>query len=111
MRPALLMLPLLTACAAMPNDPGGLSAWPGALFGAGADTAQSGAVELVVKTHHTALLTEIAAGGGPTLTRAMDTAGIPLPDRPARLIQLNADLGLYAANPGALVTALTVYGR
>ena len=107
MRPALLLVLFLAACTGGANDPGGISAWPGALFGA---PRSDGAVELVVKANHPALLQEIAAGGGPTLTRAMDTAGIPPQDRPARLIQLNADLGLYAANPGALVTALTVYG-
>ena len=69
-----------------------------------------GAVELIVKTNHPTLLEEIAAGGGPVLTRAMDTARIPAADRPARVLQLQGDLGLYQSNPGALVVALMVYG-
>lgn len=69
-----------------------------------------GAVELFVKTNHPALINEINAGGGPTLTEAMNTANIPTEDRPARVLQLQSDLGLYNANPGALVTALMVYG-
>jgi len=40
----------------------------------------------------------------------MDAANIPVEDRPARIFQMQSDLGLYNANPGALVTALMVYG-
>jgi hypothetical protein len=40
----------------------------------------------------------------------MDLAAIPARDRPARTIQLRADSGLYENAPGALVTALMVYG-
>jgi len=69
-----------------------------------------GAVEPYVKTNLSALLTGIAAGGSPEVTHAFDLAGIPAADRPARLIQLEGDRGLYEANPGALVSALMVYG-
>jgi hypothetical protein len=41
----------------------------------------------------------------------MDAARIPERDRPARVIQLQSDMGLYAVNPGALVVALMVYGN
>jgi hypothetical protein len=40
----------------------------------------------------------------------METAGIPLQDRPARITQLRGDIAIYDGNPGALVTALMVYG-
>lgn len=70
-----------------------------------------GAVEILVKTNHPALIAEINTGSGPVLTQAMDTARIPVEDRPTRIIQLQSDLGLYQANPGALITALMVYGR
>lgn len=71
----------------------------------------NGAVEVLVKSNHPALIAEIDAGGGPLLTRAFDAAGVPEQDRPARTLQLQGNLGLYDANPGALVTALSVYGR
>jgi len=70
-----------------------------------------GRVEVLVKSNHPALIDQINAGSGPILTQAMDTARIPAPDRPARIIQLQSDLGLYQANPAALVTALMVYGK
>ena len=60
-----------------------------------------GAVEVLVKSNHPALVDQINAGAGPVLVR----------DRPARIIQLQSNLGLYAANPGALATALMLYGR
>ncbi len=71
----------------------------------------NGAVEVLVKSNHPALIAEINAGGGPLLTRTFDAAGVPVQDRPARTLQLQGNLGLYDANPGALVTALSVYGR
>jgi hypothetical protein len=71
----------------------------------------TGAVEVLVKSNHPALIAEIGAGGGPLLTRVFDAAGVPVQDRPARTLQLRGNLGLYDANPGALVTALSVYGR
>ena len=68
-------------------------------------------LEVYVKTNHAALVDDVAAGGGPTLDRAMDLAGIPESDQPTRALQLRTDAGLYDASPGALVTALTIYGR
>ncbi len=73
--------------------------------------ATNGAVEVLVKSNHPALIAEINAGGGPLLTRAFDVAGVPQQDRYARTLQLQGNLGLYDANPGALVTALSIYGR
>ena len=73
--------------------------------------SSNGAVEVLVKSNHPALIAEINAGTGPLLTRAFDAAGVPEQDRPARTLQLQGNLGLYDANPGALVTALSVYGR
>jgi hypothetical protein len=75
-----------------------------------AEAQQRGAVEVAVKSAYPGILDEIEAGAGPNLSRALDAAGVPAQDRPARLIQLRGDLGLYEANPGALVTALTLYG-
>jgi hypothetical protein len=77
---------------------------------AAAYSQRRGAVELVVKSEFPAILNDINAGSGPILTRAMDAALIPVQDRPTRVLQLQGDLGLYSANPGALITALMVYG-
>jgi hypothetical protein len=77
---------------------------------ADAYSQRRGAVELIVKSEFPVLLNDITTGSGPALTRAMDAALIPAQDRPARALQLQGDLGLYSGNPGALVTALMVYG-
>ena len=68
-------------------------------------------LELFVKTNHGALVQEISAGGGPALSEALALAGVPAGDRAARTLQLQADAGLYASSPGALVATLTLYGR
>ncbi|MEJ8560656.1 hypothetical protein QTO30_05025 [Yoonia sp. GPGPB17] len=80
------------------------------VIGNAAYEKRRGEVELVVKSNYEAIKTDIRAGGGPILTKAMDAAGIPERDRPARIIQLQSDMGLYQTTPGALVTALMVYG-
>ena len=99
---ALLLLLLLAGCT------GGLNV--GSLVSP-ADAQRRGAVEVAVKGAYPGILDEIEAGGGPALAGALDAAGVPLQDRPTRLIQLRGDLGLYEANPGALVSALLLYGR
>jgi hypothetical protein len=75
-----------------------------------AEAQRRGAVEVAVKSAYPGILDQIEAGGGPDLARAFDAAGVPPGDRPARVIQLRGDLGLYGANPGALVAALMLYG-
>mgnify|MGYP004540382017 CR=1 FL=1 len=95
----LLLVLTLAACAS----------GPGALLDP-ALAQRRGAVEVAVKSAHPGILEEIDAGGGPALSRALDAAGVPPEDRPARLLQLKGDLGLYRANPGALVAALVLYG-
>ncbi|EPX83331.1 hypothetical protein ruthe_02957 [Rubellimicrobium thermophilum DSM 16684] len=95
---------LLAACAASP----GLNV--GALMNP-AEAQRRGAVELAVKTAFPGILNEIAAGGGPSLTAAMDAAGVPPGDRAARILQLQGDISLYGSNPAALAAALLLYGR
>jgi hypothetical protein len=95
-RALLLLLVLLPAC------------------GAAIDPVQAqrrGAVELAVKGGYPAILDEIEAGTGPNLWRAFDAAGVPISDRSARTTQLQGDLGLFEANPGALVAAILLYGH
>lgn len=72
--------------------------------------ARQAEVEVIVKSNFDAVIRDIRAGGGPTLTSAFDAAGVPDQERATRAFQLNNDLGLYAGNPGALVTAIMVYG-
>lgn len=113
MRWPMISVLLISACSSDPNHLGnpvllplsGLSTG----FGNAAYTQRRGQVELFVKTNFTDIKNDIRAGGGPTLTAAMDTAGIPAADRPTRIIQLQSDMGLYENTPGALVTALMVY--
>ncbi len=115
-RPILILALLgVAACSGETNHTGNRLTLPIRAPGSDADNADDarrrGQVELFVKTHHTELIDEILGNGGPQLTEAMALAGIPDRDRPARLIQLRADAGLHAANPGALVVALLVYGQ
>lgn len=98
---------LLLALLAVPACTQGLNV--GALVDP-AEAQRRGAVEVAVKSAYPGILDEIGAGGGPSITRAMEAAGVPVGDRPARIIQLRGDLGLYEANPGALVAALMLYG-
>jgi len=107
----LCCLPLTAGCTTLP----GLNIFgTGGALASPADNAayrqRRGAVEIIVKSDLNSVLSDIATGGGPTLTRAFDTAGVPAQDRPARIIQLEGDRGLYEVNPGALVTALMLYG-
>lgn len=69
-----------------------------------------GAVELIVKTSHPAILRDISAGGGPDLTRAMEAAAIPPEDRAARILALQSDFDVYESSPGALTSALRLWG-
>ena len=113
-RIAPLLLLLLAACTTQENHLGNPLLWPFNAVQNGISNAaysqRRGSVEVIVKSEFPAILTDISAGGGPALTRAMDAALIPAQDRPTRVLQLRGDLGLYSANPGALVTALRVFG-
>ncbi|WP_342070970.1 hypothetical protein [Yoonia algicola] len=82
----------------------------GTVFGSAASAQRRGAVEITVKANFADIIADIRAGGGPILSEAMDTAGIPPRDRPTRIIQLQSNMGLYQSNPGALVSTLMVYG-
>ena len=107
-------LPLIAACSTEANHLGNPLIWPFNAVQNGIDNAaysqRRGTVELIVKSEFPGILTDISAGSGPALTRAMDAALIPAQDRPTRVLQLQGDLGLYSANPGAVVTALMVFG-
>lgn len=103
----------LAGCSGEANHLGNPLWWPiNALTSATENTIYNqrrGQVEIVVKSNYPGIVDEIRAGGGPALTEAMDIAGIPAADRPARIVQLQGDINIYNGNPGALVTALMVY--
>ncbi|SEW11435.1 hypothetical protein SAMN04488515_1118 [Cognatiyoonia koreensis] len=105
---------LLAGCSTDANHIGNPLLLPISGFGTAVEnqeyTQRRGRVELAVKTNYPEILNEIRSGDGPSLRMAMDAAQVPVRDRPARITQLQGDLGLYSGNPGALVTALMVYG-
>ncbi|WP_108814310.1 hypothetical protein [Loktanella sp. Alg231-35] len=114
MRWPLITVLLLAACSNEANHLGNPLMLPvtgvSTVIGNAAYEKRRGQVELIVKSNYDTIRQEIGAGGGPALTKAMDAAGIPVSERPARIIQLQSDIGIYHASPGALVTALMVYG-
>jgi len=114
MRWPLIAATLLSACTQEASHLGNPLLLPvtgvSTVIGNAAYQKRRGEVELIVKSNYEAIKTDIRAGGGPVLTKAMDSAAIPERDRPARIIQLQSDMGLYQTTPGALVTALMVYG-
>jgi hypothetical protein len=115
MRSAPFFLIILAACSGEANHLGNPLLWPvNALTNAGENAIYNerrGRVEIIVKSGFETIIPEIRAGGGATLTEAMNTALIPASDRPARITQLQGDIGIYDGNPEALITALMVYGN
>lgn len=105
---------LISACSNEANHLGNPMLLPlsgvSTVIGNAAYEKRRGQVEVIVKANYDTIRKDISAGGGPVLTKAMDAAGIPVEERPARTIQLQSDMGIYNASPGALVTALMVYG-
>ena len=113
MRWPLIAITFLSACAQEANLPGNLlgpTAGVGGVIGSAEYQKRRGDVEVIVKSNYEAIKGDIRGGGGPVLTKAMNAARIPERDRPARIIQLQSDMGLYDTTPGALVTALMLYG-
>ncbi|WP_394177110.1 hypothetical protein [Yoonia maritima] len=113
MRRFLITLTALAGCSTEANHLGNPLMLPISGISTGLGNAvynqRRGQVEVYVKTNHPALLTDISNEGGPHITEAMDIARIPVSERPARLIQLKSDIGLYETSPEALVVALMVY--
>jgi len=115
MRCAIIVMMLLGGCSTQANHLGNPLLLPLSGIVTAADNAvyaqRRGRVEVFVKSNHPQLIADINEGGGSTLTEAMEIAGVPTSDRPARLIQFRADRQLYRASPSALVTALMVYSN
>lgn len=113
MRSTLISLIFLAACSSEANHLGNPLLWPVNALTSATENAiyneRRGRVEIAVKSTFDQIIPEIIAGGGPAISTAMEEAGIPLQDRPARITQLRGDIAIYDGNPGALVTALMVY--
>ena len=109
---SLSFLILAAACTGEANHLGNPLLWPAQAIGTGLSNAAynqtRGQVEVFVKTNHPALIADIRAGGGPTLAEAFDIAKVPQAARGPHTLQLQSDLALYRANPGALVVAIMV---
>lgn len=107
--PALL---ILTACGSEPNHLGNPLLWPFQVVSNAAQNAAydqtRGAVEVFVNTNHPALIRDIRAGGGATLSQVFDIANVPAARRAPHIAQMQSDIGLYETNLDALVVAIMV---
>lgn len=111
---SLIALAFLAACSNEANHLGNPLLLPlnglNTAIGNAAYNQQRGQVEIAVKSSWPTILKDIENGQGPILTEAMNLAGIPENDRPARILQLQGDLPLYQGQPENLIVALMVYG-
>ncbi|MCF2903890.1 hypothetical protein L0666_02735 [Octadecabacter sp. CECT 8868] len=107
-----VFLTLLSACSTEANHIGNPLLLPIHAVGNAVSNAtygqRRGQVEVFVKTNHPALITDIRAGGGVTLTEAFDIANVPPAARAPHTLQMQSDLALYTNNLGALVVAIMV---
>lgn len=114
MRSSLILLILIAGCTGEANHLGNPLLLPVNALTSATENAiynqRRAKVEVAVKSTFNQIIPEIRNGGGQALTEAMDAAGVPVAERPARLIQLRGDIWIYENNPGALITALMVYG-
>ena len=74
-------------------------------------TAPGQNTEVFVKQNHTALIADIEAGGGATLTQAYDMMGVNAATRDIATLRLQSELPLYRTSPGALMIALRLHSR
>jgi len=110
MRKALIPLIILAGCTSGPLPVVFPVVLPTVSPAITAEEQRRANVELIVKGQFPEILADIQSGGGPVLTSAFDAAGVPDEDRATRAFQLSNDIALYADGPGALVTAILLYG-
>ena len=107
-----VFLGLMAACTGEANHLGNPLLLPlnglGTAIGNATYGVKRGQVEVFVKTSHPALIADIRAGGGPTLTQAFDLADVPAGVRAPHTLQLQSDLALYSSNLDALIVAIMV---
>ncbi|HHI70900.1 MAG TPA: hypothetical protein ENJ91_07840 [Rhodobacteraceae bacterium] len=93
--------------------------WPVGAVSTTVENASYGAkrkkVENYVAAHQFEMISDIAVGGGPAISKGMDLAGIPQARRPEFLPILKEDIAMFRPNtPEArekLVIALMVHGN
>ncbi|SLN15047.1 hypothetical protein [Pseudooctadecabacter jejudonensis] len=109
---ALLCLCFLAACSDKANHLGNPLLLPfnavSNAVGNAAYANRRAKVEVFVKTNHPALMSDLRAGGGPTLTAAFDLANVPASVRAPHTLQMQSDAALYQTNYAALITAIMV---
>ena len=107
-----VFLSFMAACTGEANHIGNPLMLPinaiGAGFGNAVYAQTRGQVEIFVKTNHPALISDIRAGGGATLTEAFDIANVPQAVRGPHVGQLQSELALYSGNIEALIVAIMV---
>jgi len=110
----LLFLALIAGCTGDANHLGNPFLLPvnglGTAIGNAGYNQTRGQVEVFVKTNHPALIADLRAGGGPTLTEVFDIANAPVQARAPHTLQLQSNLQLYESNLDALVVAIMVVG-
>lgn len=103
---------VLTCCTSEANHLGSPLLLPinaiGTAIGNAAYGQTRGQVEVFVKTNHPALIADIRAGGGATLSEVFDIADVPQAVRAPHTLQLQSDLQLYETNLDALIVAIMV---
>lgn len=72
--------------------------------------ARRNRVSTHVEAHHALIMSDVVAGTGPQLTKAMDLARVAPARRPALTQVMQEDMALYRRDPEALVVALMVHG-
>lgn len=109
---AFVFLMVLSACSNGANHIGNPVLLPIRALGAASSNAAynqtRGQVEVFVKTNHPALIADLRAGGGATLTQAFDLARVPAQTRAPHTLQMQSDIALYASNLDATVVAIMV---
>ena len=109
---AFLLLAVTPACTSGANHLGNPLLLPfsglGTAIGNASYNQTRGKVEVFVKTNHPALIADLRAGGGATLTQVFDIANVAQSIRAAHTLQLQSDLALYSNNLDALIVASMV---
>ncbi len=108
----ILSLLLGAACSGEANHLGNPLALPLSGIATGLGNARynqtRGQVEVFVKTNHPALIADLRAGGGESLSAVYDIAAVPALRRAPHTLQLQSDLQIYEGNLDALVVAIMV---
>lgn len=73
-------------------------------------TAPGQNTEVFVKQNHAAIIADIEAGGGATLTQVYDMMGVNAASRDIATLRLQSELPLYRTSPAALLIALRLHG-